>query len=128
MMKRKIVKLSILSVFLLMALDTLLAFLADNKIKNENYFLESRVENATLGSGYDEGLDCQVATVFYFYSYKTCFIRRTQRGVENWSYRFLYAPPFPIFISFMNDFRFEMIETGRSNFIIYFDGTIEEVN
>jgi len=127
-MKRDITKISILSVFLLIALDTLLAFLADNKIKNESYFLGRRFENATFGSGYDEGLDCQVAAVFYFCSYKTCFIRRTQKGVDNWSYRFLYAPPFPIVLSFVNDFRFEMIEAGQSKFIIFSDGTTEEVN
>jgi len=127
-MKRDITKISILSVFLLIALDTLLAFLADNKIKNESYLLGRRLENATLGSGYDKRLDCQATAVFCFYSYKTCFIRRTRKGVENWSYRFLYAPPFPIFLSFINDFRFEMIETGKSKFIIFSDGTTEEVN
>ncbi len=124
---RKIIKFSILSIALLVTLDISLSLLADNKIKNESYFFEHRLESATLGSGYDERLNCQVAAVFYFYSYKTCFIRRTQRGIENWSYRFLYARPFPIFLSFMNDFRFEMIETGTLKFLIFSDGTVEEV-
>ncbi len=129
-MKRNIVKFSILSVALLVTLDISLSLLAGNKIQNENYFFEHRLENATLGAGYgaDNYMSCQMEAVFFVYTYKTCFIRRTQRGVEDWSYLYHYARPFPIFLSFMNDFRFEMIGTGSPKFLIFSDGTTEEVN
>lgn len=129
-MNRKYIKFYILSVALLVMIDITLSILAGKKIINENYFLEHRLGNATLGAGYgsDYYMSCQMDAVFVFYSFKTCFIRRTQRGVEDWSYLYHYARPFPIFLSFLNDFRFEMIGTGTPKFIIFSDGTTEEVN
>lgn len=126
-MKSKIVKFFIFPAIFLIAVDVYFSSIADRAIRNENFFLNQRVENATLGLGHNELRDCQIDVVFHFYSYKTCFVRRTQRGAEDWSYRFLYARPFPISLSFMNNFRFEMIGTGTSKFIIFSDGTIEEV-
>jgi hypothetical protein len=126
-MKSKIVNFLIYPAILLIGADIFFSALSNNKIKNENYFINQRLANATLGSGYNELLDCQVDVMFYFYTYKTCFIRRTQRGDKDWSYRFLYARPFPVFLSFMNNLRFEMIGTGTANFLIFSDGTIEEV-
>jgi hypothetical protein len=128
-MKHKIIKFSILSIALLVTLDISLSLLADKKIRNESYFVEHRLESATLGSGYGDNyyMSCQLEAVFHVYTFKTCFIRQTQRGVEDWSYLYYYARPFPIVLSFMNDFRFEMIGTGSPKFIIFSDGTTEEV-
>ena len=126
-MKSKIVKFFIFPAVFLIAVDIYFSSIAGRAIRSENFFFGQRIESATLGSGHNERLDCQIDVMFYFYTYKTCFVRRTQRGVENWSYRFLYARPFPISLSFMNNFRFEMIGTGTSKFLIFSDGTIEEV-
>ena len=124
MMKLRSIKFLLFGISFLLAADAVLAALADKKVEAESFFLSQRIKDATLGLGYSERLDSQTDAVFYYYTYKTCFIRRTQRGVANWSYRFVYARPFPIFLSFMNEFRFEMIGTGTAKFVIFSDGTI----
>lgn len=108
-MKYMLITFLILSAALLVTLDVFFSFLSDRKVRNESCFTDQRIENATLGPGYNDRTGCQIGAVFYFYTYKTCFIRRTQRGFENWSHRFLYAGPLPTSLSFMNNFRFEMI-------------------
>lgn len=113
---------------LLIGVDVLFSMLSDIEIKRDNFLLNQRVDSVFLVPEKDKVVGCQIDTMFHFYSYKTCFIRQTQRGAKNWSYVFHYARPFPISLSFMNSYRFEMIGTGAPKFIIFSNGTIEKVN
>ncbi|MDA7827682.1 hypothetical protein N9A67_05595 [Rhodobacteraceae bacterium] len=98
-MKRKIINFCIWFAAFLVPIDIFFTILANNKVKDENYFLEQNLKSAPLGSGYGATYSesCRMDAVFHVYPYKTCLIRRAQLGVEDWKYGFYIAGPAPIF-------------------------------
>jgi hypothetical protein len=126
MIKLHFFKFIFLVAVVLVSLDLLFSTLSNKRIQDGNFFFDQRVKDVTLGSGYYEGTYCQFDTAYLFYTYKTCLIRHSQRGVEDWSYRFVYARPFPISLSFMNKSRFEMMGTRAAKYIIFSNGIIKK--
>lgn len=115
----------VLILLAVLSLDVLVSIVANRSFSDEASFVRQRMEQASLGADHGKYMDCEVDAVFYYYTYKTCFIRRTRSGAEGWAYRFYFARPFPIFLSFLNGIRFELIGTGKPNAVVYYDGTFK---
>lgn len=128
MLKRSKGWVVVLTLVVLVSLDLLVSVFANRSFIDDTSFIRQRMEQANIGSGQDQYMDCEVGAVFYFYTYKSCFTRRTRSGAEGWAYQLFFARPFPIFLSFLNVIRFELIGTGKPKAVVYYDGTIKEIN
>ncbi len=127
-MRTGITKLSISAFALILLTDFLFAFLSDQRIRRSHYYFNQHLSEVELGSGYGKRSFYRFGTEFYFYTFKTCFFRRTARGYDEWVYTFHYAKPYPILLGGMNrdSYRFKECGSGSSLMRVTSDGRMEE--
>ena len=112
----------------LLVADIILASVANQRIRDADYFFEEHLQQADLGPEPSKLTDCIYGTELVIYRYATCFRRISERYYDKWVYTFHFARAYPVLLGGRNtdSYRFRMISATNPLWVVTYDGTIEK--